>query len=166
MTVSIHRAIIAIFLISFVVLGCGGGEGDINTEDGEYPDGDMEEFIWETSGGGDILFAISHINGQFEISVERYNFQTVDVSIMLTDANLEVFGLVEDIFNKSINIYDYTITPQGDTGTMTKIALKFSGNQELEIKDIAATNDELSPLYDFVIENTEQTLELRQGGAI
>jgi hypothetical protein len=155
MNVPIQRVIIAIFLISYVLFGCGGGEGDINNENGEYPDGDMEEFVWETNGGGDILFAITRIDNQFEISVERYNFQTVDVGILLTDTDLVVFGLVEDIFNKIINIYDHTFTPQGDTGTSTQITLKFTGNQELEIKNIAATSDELSPLYDFVIENIE-----------
>jgi hypothetical protein len=158
MNVSIHRFIVAIFLISFVILGCG--DGGINTENGEYPDGDIEEFIWETNGGGDILFAITRIDDQFEISVNRYSFQVVDVSIMLTDTDLEVFGLVEDIFNKIINIYDYSITPQGDTGTWTQITLKFTEHQELEIGNIAATDDELKLLYDFVIENTEQSLAL------
>ena len=147
---------IAFFLISFILLSCGDSDETINTENKKYPDEDIEEFIWETNGGGDILFSITRVDDQFKLSIERYNFQSVDVVIMLTDKDLEVFGLVKNIFNEIINMYDYTFTPEGCTGTWTQIILKFTGNQELEIENIKATDAELRILYDFAKENTEQ----------
>ena len=77
---------------------------------------------------------------------------------MLRDTDLEVYELVEDIFNEIINMYDYTFTQQGPIGTWTTITLIFSGNQELEIENIRAWDGELRILYDFVQENTEPAL--------
>ena len=158
MNISLYRSIIVFFFIPFFLFDCGGGgDGPTNIENREYPEGDIEEFIWETKGG-DILFSITRVANEFEISVERYEFQTVDVVIMLRDTDLEVYELVEDIFNEIINMYDYTFTQQGPIGTWTTITLIFSGNQELEIENIRAWDGELRILYDFVQENTEPAL--------
>lgn len=151
MNISIHRSIIVVFLIS-LLSGCGG-----DGTNGIYLDGDIEELIWDTEGSGDIRFSIERVDNNFEIAVERYEFNPVDVVIILTGSDLEVYGLVEDIFDETVNIYDYTFTPKGPIGTWTAITLIFTGNQELEIEDILRSG-ELSILYDFVNENTGPAL--------
>lgn len=142
-------------IILFIIFGCGGDGEPVSTEN----NGDIEEFIWETNGGGDILFSIIRVANEFEISVERYDFQSVDVVIILTNTDLEVYELVQDIFNENINIYDYTFTPTPEvpTGSWTTITLISSDGQELNIENIRG-DDELGILYDFVAESTEQAL--------
>jgi hypothetical protein len=155
---ALFRYAIAFLIIHFVIFGCAGNDGTTNTESNVYPDGEIESLVWETNGGGDIKFSITRAADEYEISVERYDFQPVDVSIILTDSDPEVYSLVDEIFNQVINVYDHTVTPEGDTGTWTAITLTFSGNQVVEIDDIKTGDEELWILCDFVNENTVPAL--------
>jgi len=156
MNISIQRSIVVIFLILFVLFGCSGCDELFYIENREYPEGTIEEFIWDTAGGGDIRFIIEHDDNNFKIAVERYKFNPLDIVFKLTDADYEVYGLVKDIFNEVININDYTFTPVGMTGTWTTITLIFSGNQEHIIENIR--NDAFIILSAFVNKNTELAL--------
>lgn len=146
MKISLFRCVLLILFIFCLLSGCYRDKSS-----GDYPEGEIETFIWETTGGGDILFSIIQVAEGFEISIERNNFQTVDVIVMLTPAmDTDVYGLVEDIFDKTINMYDFVITPIGETGTWTTITLMFSGDETREIENIDASDEDLKMLYDFV----------------
>lgn len=152
MKISLLRYAAAILFVLFVFSGCGNDSDSKNADNNQYPDGYIETFIWETTGGGDILFSITQVSEGFEISIERFNFQPADLIVTLTPAmNLDVHDFVEDIFNKTINIYDYVIIPIGETGSWTTITLIFSEDQEREIENIGASDDDLKMLYDFVV---------------
>lgn len=148
----INRHII-FFCLTFLLLGCGGGNRNRINESGIYPEEKIETLVWETKGGGDLYFSIERVDDQFKISIERQAFQAVHRTVILTDKDLTVYDLVEDIFEDRINIHDYTFTPLGTTGSWTTITLIFSDKPELEIENIKATDDELRILYNFVRES-------------
>lgn len=145
----IHQSVILFCFIS-LLLSCGSSDRNIISQSGASPEGDLEKFIWETKGGGDLYFSIVRVDNQFKISIERLAFQAVNRTVILTDKDLTVYDLVEDIFKDRIKIHDYTFTPVGTTGSWTTIKLIFSDKPELEIENINATDDELRILYDFV----------------
>lgn len=144
----------AIFLIPLVLFGCGHVDGRINTENSVASYDDIMGLIWETRGGGDIRFTVERACKNFRITIERYRFKSIDAVITLTDKDLEVYELVKGIFEKTINIHDYTFFPQGLTGTWTTITLIFSGNRKVEIEKVDPFG-KLRILYDFVEKNTK-----------
>lgn len=148
----IHRSVILFCFIS-LLLSCGSSDRNIISQRGASPEGDLEKFIWETKGGGDLYFSIERVDNQFKISIERQAFQAVHRTVILTDKDLTVYDLVEDIFEDRLKIHDYTFTPAGTTGSWTTITLIFSDKPELEIENIKATDDELRILYNFVRES-------------
>lgn len=155
MTMTICRiAMLFLFMIS-ILTGCGGGNKSMNADRMDDLDGDIEMLTWETSGGGEMRFVISRDAGDFMIDVKSYAYQSIDSVIYLKKTDDEVYRLVEDIFNKNIDISDYTFTPEGVTGSWTTITLTFSDNEERIIKDIRAWGGDLHVLYDFVKETIE-----------
>jgi hypothetical protein len=134
-------------------LSCGSSDRNIINQGDAHHKGDIEKIIWETKGGGDLYFSIERVDDQFKISIERQAFQAVHRTVILTDKDLTVYDLVEDIFEDRLKIHDYTFTPVGTTGSWTTITLIFSDRPELEIENIKATDDELRILYNFVRES-------------
>ncbi len=147
MNTQITKTISAFLFISFIFLGCGDSQ---NTVTEGYPDGTIEKLEWNTDGGGDLHFSITRDEDSFQIDVESYNFQEVDKIFVLTDEDPDIYGIVEDIFNRDMNIYDYVFTPTGETGTWTTLTLSFSGGQDITINQIQTWDNRLGDLYDFI----------------
>lgn len=149
MYTSAHRSI-TLFFLAALFIGCGSGAKTIENESGRYPDEMIEMLIWETRGGGDLYFTAERKGHQFELSIKRHAFQPVNVVLTLKDNDLALSNLLEEIFEKRINLYDFTFTPAGTTGTWTSITLIFHGKQARIIENIKATDKKLRILPDFV----------------
>lgn len=139
-----------VFLLS--VVGCGEGQNEGDDDNPPNPEGTIEALVWETTGGGDARFIIEKINDYYEIRVERIEGDPVDITIPLSQDDLEVYSQVDDIFKAVIDLHDYTYTSVGETGTWTTITLQFSDDATLEVGDIDPSS-ELNLLYHFVREN-------------
>lgn len=109
----------------------------------------LQRLVWETEGGGDIMFAIEPAGDDFTIAVQRCNFSGVSQTIEVTAADGAVYGLVRDIFDGTLDVYQYTFTPSGLTGTWTTITLVCADGTQDVIKNIDAAG-ELGILPDFV----------------
>jgi len=84
------------------------------------------------------------------------NFHTINRVITLTSEDDEAYRLVEDIFEKRVDLYNYTFVPKGVTGTWTEITLRRTDRRETVIDRIDAVGD-LNILYQFV-HNVVQSL--------
>lgn len=145
------RNIILIFLSVLFLFSCSSGNSnqfsvDQNTK---YYDSEIEQLLWSTRGGGSINFEISRRNGNFDIMVSEYKFQGVNIPIRLTMDSANVHTLVDDIFDKSLDLFDETFVPYGLTGTWTSISLIYANGKTVEIKNIKAYS-RLHIIPDFI----------------
>ena len=120
-----------------------------------YPEGEIQSLIWETEGGGNILFGITRDDDRYRIHVTRYQGSETDTEITLSEEDGDTYFLVDDIFEKRRNLCNDTFIPRGETGTWTTINL-FSENDQVVIKNIEAWG-ELRIIPEFV----EQELPAR-----
>jgi hypothetical protein len=148
-TLIIHLAILIFFA------GCANGN-QCKIEDRIYSESPIIGFVWNTRGGGDMRFAVEKEGKHYKITVERYNFHTIIRIITLTYKNDEVYRLVDDIFEKRVDLHDYVFVPKGLTGTWTEITLINKDHRETTIDKIDAVGD-LNILYQYV-HNAVKTL--------
>jgi hypothetical protein len=94
-------------------------------------------------------FVVEREGKHYKITVERYDFRTVNRIIALADKDNKAYGLVQDIFARSIDLYNYRFVQKGLTGTWTEITLIYEDRHETVINRIDATGD-LNILYQFV----------------
>ncbi|MDO9528281.1 MAG: hypothetical protein Q7J27_03885 [Syntrophales bacterium] len=141
-TLIFHLAILVFFA------GCANGN-QCKIDDLVYSESPIIGFVWNTQGGGDMRFAVEREGKHYKIIVERHDFHTINRVIILTNENDEAYRLVDDIFEKRIDLYNYVSVPKGVTGTWTEITLIYTDRRETAIDRIDAVGD-LNILYQFV----------------
>jgi hypothetical protein len=143
-----YRTLIFHLAILIFFAGCVNGN-QCKIEDRFYSESPIIGFVWNTRGGGDMRFAVEREGKHYKITVERYNFHTIKRVITLTDKNDEAYRLVDDIFEKRVDLYNYVFVPKGLTGTWTEIILIYKDRRETAIGRIDAVG-ELNILYQYV----------------
>jgi len=136
---TLSRCMIAILCLGAFLGGCG-----------YYSYGDIQSLIWNTSGGGDLVFTITKDDALYQIQVSQYEFKETDLEISLSEEDGDVYFLVDNIFNKKRNLFQDTLAPGGETGSWTSITLVFE-DLNLTIKNIDLQG-ELKILYEFITE--------------
>jgi len=150
-----YRTLIFHLAILAFIAGCADSNQG-NIEDRVYSESPIIGFVWDTRGGGDMRFAVEREGKHYKISVERYDFHTINRVITLTSEDDEAYRLVGDIFEKRVDLYNYMFVPKGVTGTWTEITLRRTDLRETAIDRIDAVG-ELNILYQFV-HNAVQSL--------
>ena len=143
-----YRTLIFLLAILLFFAGCANNNHG-KPEDSVYSGSPIIGLVWDTRGGGDMRFAVEREGEDYKITVERYNFHTINRVIALTGGNDEAYRLVDDIFEKRVDLCSYTFIPKGLTGTWTEITLRHADSRETAIDRIDAVGG-LSVLYQFV----------------
>ncbi len=144
--------VITILLTSFCLFGCANDNETYQNP--IYPDSSIATLSWNTLGGGDLAFQVdSEDEEPFIITVTRYNFSDMGEGITIRAApiSLDIQLLLSDIFNKQLDLNDYTAATNLPTGTWTSITLSFENDPDLVIDDIDM-GSKLADLYDFVVD--------------
>ena len=141
-TLMFHLAILVFFA------GCANGN-QWKVENRVYSESPIIGFVWNTQGGGDMRFAVEREGKHYKITVGRYDFHTINRVITLTCENDKAYNLVDDIFEKRVDLYNYVSVPKGLTGTWTEITLTYKDRRETAIKSIDAVGN-LNILYQYV----------------
>ena len=140
--------------LSLIALYSGCGDGGPVDDEEDLTGLEITGVVWETLGGGDLLFSITPQIGRFVISVERFDFQEVDKVIYLSSTDPDVHDFVTGVFEKSIDINDYTFIPipENPLGSWTSITLKYEGDREARIPNIRISDPDMRMLSGFVLE--------------
>ncbi len=141
------RTLIFYFVVLFFIAACAH-VNEVKIKDRINSKSQIVGFMWDTRGGGDMQFAVEREGKHYKIKVERYNFHTIKIIITLTENNGGVYRLVDDIFEKRVDLHNYASVPKGLTGTWTEITLTYKDHRETVINNINAVK--LNVLYRFV----------------
>lgn len=139
-----------IFHLAILVFFAGCANSSQSKIEGQvYSESPVVGFVWNTQGGGDMRFAVEREGKHYKITVKRYNFHTINKVITLTNKNDEAYRLVNDIFEKRVDLYKFVSVPKGLTGTWTEITLIYENRREAAIDKIDAAG-KLNILYQLV----------------
>ncbi len=115
----------------------------------EQNNSSITSIVFETRGGGDILFDVKKISNQFLVNVNRYNFSDTTMSFYVSSRDIDEYNILQKLFLDPAYIKEFVNKPLGPTGSWSSIILIF-GSKIMEIDDIVVEK-ELLILYEYIV---------------
>jgi hypothetical protein len=109
------------------------------------------EMYWETSGGGQIMFAVTRSGPNYDVAVSSYQFEDRENRFTITADSGDFYGALSDVMRDQGGIRLVRSDAPGGSWT----TLRFSDSQDSSTyKDVIVEGD-LRIIYDYVVAQIE-----------